>query len=74
MKEAIIGAVESFLDGRCRDKTKVMSSVKDIKLSYQTVARRVEQTSNDLESQMPRNLQSSEFFVSSVKFHDKRNH
>jgi transcriptional regulator NrdR family protein len=53
----MISAGESLFDGH-KDKSALMSSIKGLQLSRQTVARRVEQISDNLESQMHQDLQS----------------
>jgi hypothetical protein len=61
VKEAMISAAETLFDCH-KDKSELLSSIKSIQLSHQTVARRVEQISNNLQSQLHRDFQSCEYF------------
>lgn len=61
VKEAMISASKSLFDGH-KDKSALMSSIKGLQLSHQTVARRVEQISDNLEFQIHQDLQSCEYF------------
>ncbi|PNF31602.1 hypothetical protein B7P43_G18079, partial [Cryptotermes secundus] len=61
VKEAMISAGESLFDGH-KDKSSLMSSIKGLQLSHQTVARRVERISDNLEYQLHQDLQSCEYF------------
>ncbi|PNF31034.1 hypothetical protein B7P43_G17891 [Cryptotermes secundus] len=62
VKESITNAGESLFDDH-KDKSALMSSIKGLQLSHQTVARRVEQISVNLESQLHQDLQSCEYFL-----------
>ena len=61
IKEAMLNAAESLFDSH-KDKSALISSIKGLQLSHQTVARRVEQISNNMESQLHQDLQTSEYF------------
>ncbi|PNF33192.1 hypothetical protein B7P43_G12810 [Cryptotermes secundus] len=57
----MISASESLLNGH-KDKSALMTSIKGLQLCHKTVARQVEQISDNLESQIHQDLQSCEYF------------
>ncbi|KAJ4442602.1 hypothetical protein ANN_04191 [Periplaneta americana] len=61
VKEAMINDDESLFNCH-NDKSSLMSSIRGLQLSHQTVAKRVEKIANNLESQLRQNLQSCEYF------------
>ncbi|PNF14494.1 hypothetical protein B7P43_G16172 [Cryptotermes secundus] len=61
VKEAMISAGESLFDGH-KDKSALMTSIRGLQLCHKTVARRVEQIFDNLESQIHQDLQSCEYF------------